>query len=200
MLRAPNAADPHGYYAEIGVRPDASEDEIRSAVRRWYFELHPDTGTQPDADALQRINGISEVLLDPMARERYNRTPPGARMMDRVYRDELIGNDILNMLTEEEVSQAMRPQRPVSATTFDYLAVDHQEDDSERADRWYRQLVSVAPFVGYRRVIKVLLHDGPEPDWNPMASIVMIPRFWPPSSATALAIFVVTMGFSLSVS
>ena len=54
------------YYAELGVRQDATGEEIKRAYRRLARELHPDVN--PDPSAQERFKGVTrayEVLSDP---------------------------------------------------------------------------------------------------------------------------------------
>jgi molecular chaperone DnaJ len=57
------------YYAMLGVRRDATNEEIKRAYRRLARELHPDVN--PDAGAQERFKEITvayEVLSDPEKR------------------------------------------------------------------------------------------------------------------------------------
>lgn len=199
LCRLPrNTADPHGYYSEIGVPPWATAEEIKTAARRLYRRLHPDTGARPDPDRLQRVKLIAEVLLDPVERDKYDRTPPGKRLLDRVYQAELSALD-LSGLTAEQIDATLRPVGPTEPAPapggrwFDYLAVDHRPGDAVRAHNWYVALVAAAPVVGYRRRIKVLLHDGPA-FYHPDTAVMAVPRSWWPTTALAFALYTAVAG------
>ncbi len=61
---------PRDYYAILGVRRDASAEEIKRAYRKLARELHPDVNA--DAQAQQRfaeVSAANEVLSDPAKRE-----------------------------------------------------------------------------------------------------------------------------------
>ncbi|WP_026239849.1 molecular chaperone DnaJ [Parafrankia discariae] len=58
------------YYATLGVRRDATGDEIKRAYRKLARELHPDVN--PDPEAQQRFRNVTnayEVLSDPEKRQ-----------------------------------------------------------------------------------------------------------------------------------
>lgn len=65
------------YYDELGLGPDAADEDIRRAHRILSKVLHPDRQTDPaarDAAELQmrRINVLVETLLDPQRRHEYD--------------------------------------------------------------------------------------------------------------------------------
>lgn len=196
LCRLPaNRSDPGGYYAEIGVPPWATAEEIRSRVRQLYRRHHPDTGDRPDVDRLVRIKLIAEVLLDPEARSRYNATPPGKRLLDKVYRSELSALDFSGV-DRETMRRMLHPTSPLPLTGprwYDYLAVDRRSGDMLLAQHWYGCLTAAARLVGYRRLIKVLLHDGP-PFYHSPTAVMAIPRCWRPSTGLAYALLVVVAG------
>ncbi|ACU41695.1 DnaJ-like chaperonin [Mycobacterium phage DirtMonster] len=203
-LIPPNTADPHGYYAEIGVNPWASMDQIRFRVRHLYRTYHPDTGIEPDVDKLNRVRNIASVLLDPLARDKYNRTPKGMRLMDAVFAAELSKLDDLQTLDEVELQRVLKPVKanPYGAhnagTRYDYFAINSHRDpwraDGLKAQLWYHFLVEAAPLVNYRRVIKVLMTDGPA-EYHHDACMMVIPRSWEPSQSLAYSLFTHVAGF-----
>src|SRR4051812_15969135 len=58
------------YYEILGVKKDASADEIKKAFRRAAIEHHPDRGG--DEAKFKEINEAYEVLKDTSKRQRYD--------------------------------------------------------------------------------------------------------------------------------
>src|SRR5436190_12393120 len=58
------------YYGTLGIRRDATPDEIKRAYRKLAREYHPDVNPDPAAqERFKEINAAYEVLSDPAKRE-----------------------------------------------------------------------------------------------------------------------------------
>jgi DnaJ-class molecular chaperone len=65
--------DPQGYYACLGVKPSATQAEIKAAYRVRAMELHPDRN--PGRDTTQRFQQLQrayDVLFDSDSRTAYD--------------------------------------------------------------------------------------------------------------------------------
>src|ERR1700722_19974485 len=65
------------YYEELGVRQDASVEEIRQAYKLMTRLLHPDRHVEPALQQvakrqMQRLGEIIAILGDPERRSHYN--------------------------------------------------------------------------------------------------------------------------------
>lgn len=61
------------HYEVLGVRENATSDEIRRAYRRLVMRLHPDrSGDAKTTDRFVRVNQAYEVLIDPDRRRDYD--------------------------------------------------------------------------------------------------------------------------------
>jgi DnaJ-class molecular chaperone len=61
------------YYDTLGLRPDASQDEIKRAFRKLAFKYHPDRSKIPDAE--EKFKEASEayaILSDPEKKRQYD--------------------------------------------------------------------------------------------------------------------------------
>ncbi|TAK32713.1 MAG: molecular chaperone DnaJ [Chloroflexota bacterium] len=62
------------YYEVLGVRREATEEEIKKAFRRLAFQYHPDRNRADDAhEKFKEINEAYEVLSDGQKRSTYDR-------------------------------------------------------------------------------------------------------------------------------
>ncbi len=64
----------HDYYETLGVRRDASPEEIRKAYRRLARKYHPDVnpGDKSAEEMFKRIQEAYDVLSDPKKRQMYD--------------------------------------------------------------------------------------------------------------------------------
>ncbi|MQA85957.1 MAG: molecular chaperone DnaJ [Streptosporangiales bacterium] len=61
------------YYAVLGVRRDANQDEVKRAYRRLARELHPDVNPDPETqERFKEVTQAYEVLSDPEKRQMYD--------------------------------------------------------------------------------------------------------------------------------
>ncbi|MGN2252176.1 DnaJ C-terminal domain-containing protein [Frateuria sp. GZRe12] len=66
------------YYDILGVKPDATEAEIKSAYRKLARQYHPDKNKEPGAEErFKAINEANEALRDPEKRRTYDQLRAG---------------------------------------------------------------------------------------------------------------------------
>ena len=62
------------YYAILKISRNATIEEIKTAYKKQSFKWHPDRNTGLNTTLrMQEINEAKQVLLNPIARESYNR-------------------------------------------------------------------------------------------------------------------------------
>jgi molecular chaperone DnaJ len=68
------------YYEQLGVAPDATTAQIKSAYRKLAKQYHPDVNDSPDAaERFREITEAYDILTDPDRRRRYDRLHGVAR-------------------------------------------------------------------------------------------------------------------------
>src|SRR5690606_32106501 len=69
--------DPLGYYAILGISPDADASAIKKAYRRRAMELHPDRNPGPEATRqFQLLIQAYQTLGDDDKRRQYDAQEP----------------------------------------------------------------------------------------------------------------------------
>src|SRR3546814_10303044 len=67
------------YYQTLGVKQDASDDDIKRAYRKLARKYHPDVSKESDAEARMRdVNEAYDVLRDAEKRQAYDKLASGA--------------------------------------------------------------------------------------------------------------------------
>lgn len=65
--------DHRDYYETLGLKRDASPEEVRKAYRKLARKYHPDVALEPDAETrFKEVNEAFEVLKDPERRRAYD--------------------------------------------------------------------------------------------------------------------------------
>lgn len=98
-------------YEILGVRRDATDDQVKAAYRRRAKATHPDSGGDPDA--FSRVQKAYELLLDPVRRKVFDDTGYDVELADPVDLQAL-------MVIEKLVNQLTLDEREPG--TFDPLA------------------------------------------------------------------------------
>lgn len=178
----PNVHDSNGYYRDLGLPPWASVADIRRSVRRFLKRYHPD-GSHPDPVKYRRYLIIRDVLTDPLRKSAYDGTAG-----DQVFIDEQMRETLERAGVPATALTGLEPIAPPARKDWDYFSRGRHPMDAQWAQSWYSALIAVAPLFGYRRPLRVLLHDD-APQWKERGGILLIPRAWPPSTATAFALF-----------
>lgn len=141
----PNTRDPNGYYAMLGLPPNASVAEVRKAYRLRAARHHPD-GPDPDPEEFASIASAHAVLSDPMDRAAYHAVPEGYVWMDQQVRESIDG-------------PLPDPMEATARPDLDYLRRGVGTDDDGEARRWYAWLIPTLRLAGYQAPVRLCLDD-----------------------------------------
>jgi len=88
-------------YEILGVRPNATQDEIRKAFRRKSSHYHPDRNKSSDAnEKMAEINRAYEILSDPEKRDRYDKEGETKKSLSR--------EEYAHLIIRQIVTEALR--------------------------------------------------------------------------------------------
>lgn len=150
LVRRVNQNDANGYYKALGLKPDATKEEIKAAYRKLIKRIHPDCGG--DEELYRFVVEIANVLLDPGAKADYDSVDGFSIYLGNMEREELarVGVRIDGQAREDEVAC-----RLCWACLTD---LGHQPGDD--TDAWVDLCRQVSPAVGYRGKIRVGVLEG----------------------------------------
>jgi molecular chaperone DnaJ len=119
------------YYGILGVRRDASADDIKRAYRSLARQFHPDVNPDPTAhDKFKEINAAYEVLSDPKKREMVDLggDPLGPGGASGAGAGPFVGfQDIMDAFFGQAASRGPRPRTRAGADAILRLELDLQE-------------------------------------------------------------------------
>jgi molecular chaperone DnaJ len=119
------------YYGILGVRRDASADDIKRAYRSLARQFHPDVNPDPTAhDKFKEINAAYEVLSDPKKREMVDLggDPLGPGGASGAGAGPFVGfQDIMDAFFGQAASRGPRPRTRAGADAIIRLELDLQE-------------------------------------------------------------------------
>lgn len=130
-IRKTYRKDPNGYFALLGLQPDASDLEIKRRCRKILAECHPD-GVSPDFERFHRVEEIYRILGDPHQRARYEHTPE-----DNVFVD----SEIMRQFAEALPPDFKLP--PAPEVFWSYYGDGYEKGDRALAQDWYSVLIPV---------------------------------------------------------
>ena len=153
LIRHVNRNDANGYYKTLGLKPDATREEIRAAYRNLVWTLHPDRGG--DEELFMFIVEIAKVLLDSESKNAYDSVSGAAIYIGDMEREELARVGIF-----EEEKDPWSPVELNPPPKYWACLTDPSFPPGEDTDAWIDFCFQVSPAVGYRGKIRVGVIEG----------------------------------------
>lgn len=165
LVRVVNTNDANGYYKALGLRPDATMDQIKAAYRELLKTLHPDR--KGDDELFRFIADIAKVLLDPREKNvNYDSVSDDYLYIGTMEREELARTGIFDGERSKAWSSGIRQRRRQHWACLTSTGIEPGED----TDAWTDFCFQVSPAVGYRGKIRVgIIEDGLVLPWGLLA-------------------------------
>lgn len=144
-----NRNDANGYYKALGLPPDASRSEIKTAVRKLIRRFHPDTGG--DEELFMFLVDVANVLLDPKSKGVYDSVDKDFIYLGRMEREELARRGFFKGQEDSFVEK----ESPYWA-----CLTSRGSQASECTNAWISFCWEVSQAVGYRGKVRVGVVDG----------------------------------------
>jgi hypothetical protein len=154
LERVVNHNDANGYYHALGLGPDASVGEIKSAFRSQVKKLN--LLLAEDKETFRFLVQIAKVLLNPKKKKDYDSVRDrGAIYLGDMERETLARNGFMSETHVKPIGHepVIQQRHWACATTADFLP----GDDTDAWAEWCRE---VSPAVGYRGTIMVGVIEG----------------------------------------
>lgn len=151
LVRRINRNDANGYYKALGLKPDATREEIRAAYYKAVKKLHPDRGG--DEELYRFIVDIAGVLLNPEAKSVYDSVGNDSVYLGDMEREELARNGFRDEPVERLIPRQRKRQHWACLTSAGFCP-------GEDTDAWIDLCRQVSPAVGYRGKVRVGVIEG----------------------------------------
>jgi len=148
-----NKNDANGYYKALGLKPDATRDEIKAAYRKLAKQLHPDLGG--DEEMFRFIADIASTLLNEETKRIYDSVKNGSIYLGLLEMEELARSGVSVNDKKPSISKSEWPFSSHWSCLTNYGFWPEKD-----VDEWVDFCREVSPAVGYRGKIRVGVIEG----------------------------------------
>ncbi len=150
LVKHVNQNDANGYYKALGLTPEASKREIKTAYLKSVMSLHPDHGG--DEELFRFLSDVVSVLLDSKTKRVYDSVVDGSIYLGNMEREELARQGFFE---EDEENHGAKDERLHWA-----CLTSSEMTPGEDTDAWIYFCWEASQAVGYRGKIRVGVVDG----------------------------------------